>query len=56
MVRRTLAAAKRITYQGVLDVWLLDEGDDPAVRAVCARARGPALQPQEPARVQHAPG
>jgi cellulose synthase/poly-beta-1,6-N-acetylglucosamine synthase-like glycosyltransferase len=36
MVRRTLAAALAIRYRGRLDVWLLDEGDDPAVRAMCA--------------------
>jgi len=35
MVRRTLEAARRIRYDGVLDVWLLDEGDDPSVRAMC---------------------
>jgi cellulose synthase/poly-beta-1,6-N-acetylglucosamine synthase-like glycosyltransferase len=37
MVRRTLIAAKRIRYAGELDIWLLDEGDDPAVRAMCTR-------------------
>lgn len=37
MVERTLAAAKRIHYPGLLDVWLLDEGDDPQVRAMCTR-------------------
>ncbi|MGY1822614.1 glycosyltransferase family 2 protein [Geodermatophilus sp. SYSU D00079] len=36
MVRRTLEAAVRVRYDGVLDVWLLDEGDDPDVRALCA--------------------
>ncbi|WP_448611854.1 glycosyltransferase family 2 protein [Geodermatophilus sp. URMC 60] len=36
MVRRTLAAASAVRYEGTLDVWLLDEGDDPAVRAMCA--------------------
>jgi cellulose synthase/poly-beta-1,6-N-acetylglucosamine synthase-like glycosyltransferase len=36
MVRRTLEAAKRIEHAGHLDVWLLDEGDDPAVQAMCA--------------------
>lgn len=35
VVRGTLQAALRIRYQGILDVWLLDEGDDPAVRAMC---------------------
>ena len=36
MVRRTLEAALRMRYDGRLDVWLLDEGDDPAARAMCA--------------------
>jgi cellulose synthase/poly-beta-1,6-N-acetylglucosamine synthase-like glycosyltransferase len=36
MVRRTLIAALDIQYRGRLDVWLLDEGNDPAVRAMCA--------------------
>ena len=36
MVRRTLEAALRIRHQGAFDVWLLDEGDDPAVREMCA--------------------
>jgi cellulose synthase/poly-beta-1,6-N-acetylglucosamine synthase-like glycosyltransferase len=36
MVRRTLEAARAVRYDGVLDVWLLDEGDDPAVRAMCS--------------------
>jgi cellulose synthase/poly-beta-1,6-N-acetylglucosamine synthase-like glycosyltransferase len=35
-VRRTLQAARRIVYEGVVDVWLLDEEDDPAVREMCA--------------------
>ncbi|MGW3563144.1 glycosyltransferase family 2 protein [Streptomyces sp. NPDC000941] len=37
MVTRTLEAAVRVRHRGTLHVWLLDEGDDPAVRAVCAR-------------------
>ncbi|WP_079032361.1 glycosyltransferase family 2 protein [Streptomyces specialis] len=36
MVRATLEAAVRLRHPGPLDVWLLDEGDDPAVRALCA--------------------
>ncbi|GIF14528.1 glycosyltransferase family 2 protein [Actinoplanes teichomyceticus] len=36
MVERTLRAAGRI--RGDLDVWLLDEGDDDRVRAMCASA------------------
>ncbi|WP_232664345.1 glycosyltransferase family 2 protein [Pseudonocardia sp. TRM90224] len=35
MVRATLRAARRIRYPGRLDVWLLDEGDDPQVKAMC---------------------
>ncbi|MDF2975887.1 MAG: glycosyl transferase, partial [Actinomycetospora sp.] len=35
VVRGTLQAAMRIQYDGILDVWLLDEGDDPEVRAMC---------------------
>ena len=36
VVRKTLQAAARIRHQGTLDVWLLDEEDDPFVRAMCA--------------------
>lgn len=35
VVRRTLEAARRVEYDGTFDVWLLDEGNDPAVRAMC---------------------
>ena len=35
MVQATLQAARRIRYDGVFHVWLLDEGDDPAVKAMC---------------------
>jgi hypothetical protein len=37
MVERTLRAAKEIRHIGSYDVWLLDEGDDDAVKAMCAR-------------------
>ncbi|MFJ4472454.1 glycosyltransferase family 2 protein [Streptomyces sp. NPDC089424] len=37
MVTRTLQAAVRIRHRGLLHVWLLDEGDDPEVKEVCAR-------------------
>ncbi|MGI4896108.1 MAG: glycosyltransferase family 2 protein [Janthinobacterium lividum] len=37
MAERTLAAALRVRHDGVFDVWLLDEGNDPDVRAMCAR-------------------
>ncbi|MGW3169627.1 glycosyltransferase family 2 protein [Streptomyces sp. NPDC001153] len=37
MVTRTLEAAVKLRHRGLLHVWLLDEGDDPAVREVCAR-------------------
>ena len=37
MVRRTLAAMRQVRYTGgTVDVWILDEGDDPTVRAVAA--------------------
>ena len=36
VVRRTLTAMLQVRYHGPVDVWLLDEGDDPAVRAMCA--------------------
>ncbi len=36
MVRRTLEAARQMRHEGRLDVWLLDEGDDPAVKRMCA--------------------
>lgn len=39
MVARTLRAMRRIQYDGSVDVWILDEGDDPEVRRV-ARALG----------------
>ncbi|MFJ9560504.1 glycosyltransferase family 2 protein [Streptomyces fuscichromogenes] len=37
MVTRTLEAAVRLRHRGLLHVWLLDEGDDPQVKEVCAR-------------------
>jgi cellulose synthase/poly-beta-1,6-N-acetylglucosamine synthase-like glycosyltransferase len=36
VVRRTLEAAKAMRYDGTLHVWLLDEGDEPSVKRVCA--------------------
>ncbi|MFF7447107.1 MULTISPECIES: glycosyltransferase family 2 protein [unclassified Streptomyces] len=36
MVRATLEGATRITHDGPLDVWLLDEGDDEQAKALCA--------------------
>jgi cellulose synthase/poly-beta-1,6-N-acetylglucosamine synthase-like glycosyltransferase len=36
VVRDTLIAARNIRHDSVIDVWLLDEGNDPAVRAMCA--------------------
>lgn len=35
-VRTTLEAAVLMRYPGPLDVWLLDEGDDPEARMLCA--------------------
>ncbi|MGW5428424.1 glycosyltransferase family 2 protein [Streptomyces sp. NPDC004059] len=37
MVMRTLEAAVKLRHRGLLHVWLLDEGDDPEVKEVCAR-------------------
>jgi cellulose synthase/poly-beta-1,6-N-acetylglucosamine synthase-like glycosyltransferase len=37
MAERTLRAAKEIVYRGILDVWLLDEGNSDEVKAMCAR-------------------
>ena len=37
VVLDTLRAAKRIRHRGVFDIWLLDEGDDDEVKAVCER-------------------
>src|SRR5215207_3517242 len=36
LVMATLRAMTRIRHDGTLDVWLLDEGDDPEVRRRCA--------------------
>ncbi|NEB72112.1 glycosyl transferase, partial [Streptomyces fulvissimus] len=36
MVRATLQGAVRLRHDGPLDVWLLDEGNDPDARALCA--------------------
>jgi cellulose synthase (UDP-forming) len=35
MVLATLGAMKRIRHDGVMDVWLLDEGNDPEVKRRC---------------------
>jgi cellulose synthase/poly-beta-1,6-N-acetylglucosamine synthase-like glycosyltransferase len=37
MAERTLRAAKKIGYDGKLDVWLLDEGDSAEVKEMCQR-------------------
>ncbi|WUS68688.1 cellulose synthase catalytic subunit [Kitasatospora sp. NBC_01246] len=36
LVRTTLVAALAVRHHGPYDVWLLDEGNDPAMRALCA--------------------
>ncbi|MFI6156536.1 glycosyltransferase family 2 protein [Kitasatospora sp. NPDC051170] len=36
MVRATLLAARSVRHEGPYDVWLLDEGNDPAMRSLCA--------------------
>ncbi|MFE7748902.1 glycosyl transferase [Streptomyces sp. NPDC057428] len=35
-VRAVLEGAVRVTHSGPLDVWLLDDGDDPEARMLCA--------------------
>ena len=37
IAERTLRKMKRVVYCGRVDVWILDEGDDPAVREMAAR-------------------
>lgn len=37
MVTKTLEAAVKLRHRGLMHVWLLDEGDDPEVKEVCAR-------------------
>src|SRR5262249_59601927 len=37
LVERTLRRMRRIAYCGRVDVWILDEGDDPGVRAMAQR-------------------
>jgi cellulose synthase/poly-beta-1,6-N-acetylglucosamine synthase-like glycosyltransferase len=35
MVRKTLEAMKQVQYNGTYDVWLLDEGNSPAIKKAC---------------------
>lgn len=35
VVRNTLMRAKKIEYDGTIDVWLLDEGNDPDIKRAC---------------------
>ena len=49
---RTLEAALEIDYDGPLDVWLLDEGDDDEVKRDVRRARRPPLQPARGAALE----
>jgi len=37
VVERTLRAMRKVRYHGQVDVWILDEGDDPAVKAMAER-------------------
>jgi cellulose synthase/poly-beta-1,6-N-acetylglucosamine synthase-like glycosyltransferase len=37
VVERTLRAMRGVRYRGHVDVWILDEGDDPAVKAMAER-------------------
>ena len=36
LVKATLLEMKKIRYPGIMDVWILDEGDDPDIRKDCA--------------------
>ena len=36
LVFETLKAMKQLRYDGLVDVWLLDEGNDPDIKAACA--------------------
>jgi cellulose synthase/poly-beta-1,6-N-acetylglucosamine synthase-like glycosyltransferase len=35
LVKKTLQEMTQIRYSGVMDVWVLDEGDDPVIKADC---------------------
>jgi cellulose synthase/poly-beta-1,6-N-acetylglucosamine synthase-like glycosyltransferase len=35
IVEKTLKEAKKIRYKGTIDVWLLDEGNDPDIKKAC---------------------
>ncbi len=35
IVKKTLLAMKQVTYNGQIDIWLLDEGNDPAIKSAC---------------------
>jgi cellulose synthase/poly-beta-1,6-N-acetylglucosamine synthase-like glycosyltransferase len=37
VVERTLRAARKLRYGAGIDIWLLDEGNDPDARAMCRR-------------------
>jgi len=37
VVERTLRAMRQVRYRGPVDIWILDEGNDPAVRAMAER-------------------
>ena len=37
VVERTLRAMREVSYRGQVDVWILDESDDPAVKAMAER-------------------
>ena len=37
VVERTLQAMRKVRYRGSVDVWILDEGDDPGVREMAER-------------------
>lgn len=37
MVERTLQAMLKVKHKGQLDIWLLDEGNDPAIKRACKK-------------------
>ncbi|GAA2365419.1 glycosyltransferase family 2 protein [Dactylosporangium salmoneum] len=37
VVERSLRAMQKVRYDGRVDIWILDEGDDPRVKAMCRR-------------------
>ena len=53
LVVPTLEAALQIRYEGEIDVWLLDEGNDPADEGDLRSPRGEPLQPARGRLLEH---